>query len=185
MLSLNFSPFPVITTDRLILRETRPEDVNEIYFLRSDPSVLQYSDRDPCRSTEEAAEFISKIRDAAAANEGISWAVTLKGSDKLIGSPGIWRVDTAHHRGEIGYVLHPDFQGKGIMFEAMTAIIDYGFRVMKLHSLEANINPANTPSRKLLERLGFVQEAYFRENYYHNGRYSDSAIFSLITPVED
>jgi ribosomal-protein-alanine N-acetyltransferase len=87
-----------------------------------------------------------------------------------------------HYRGEVGYVLLPEYQGKGIMHEALGAVIAYGFDVMKLHSIEANTNPNNTPSHKLLERHGFVREAYFKENYYYNGKFLDSAIYSLITP---
>ena len=87
-----------------------------------------------------------------------------------------------HYRAEIGYVLHPAQQGKGIMDEAIKAVLQYGFETMKLHSVEANVNPANTNSMKLLEKNGFVKEAYFKENYYYNGKFIDSVIYSLITP---
>ncbi len=185
MLTFDFSTFPVLTTERLILRQTTLADAEEVLFMRSDPRVLQYLDTAPCASLDEAALFIQKLTDNVNNNDSIPWAVTLKGEDTLIGSAAIWRIDKTHHRGEIGYTLHPDHQGKGLMHEALSAIIDYGFREMKLHSLEANINPANDASRKVLERLNFVQEAYFRENYYFNGNFTDSAIYSLITPVKD
>ena len=85
-----------------------------------------------------------------------------------------------HYRSEIGYALNPLFQGKGIMQEAMQAIIQYGFEIMKLHSVEANVNPANEASMRLLEKNGFVKEAYFRENYYFDGKFLDSVIYSLL-----
>jgi ribosomal-protein-alanine N-acetyltransferase len=107
----------------------------------------------------------------------------LKNEFKLIGNIGIWRIEKEHHRAEIGYALHPSHQGKGIMQEALKAVLDYGFHMMKLHSMEANVNPDNAASIKLLERANFVREAYFKENYFFDGKYLDSAIYSLIRPV--
>jgi ribosomal-protein-alanine N-acetyltransferase len=76
-----------------------------------------------------------------------------------------------------------DFQGKGIMQEAMSAVIKYGFEKMNLHSIEANVNPANESSIKLLERNDFIKEAYFKENYFYDGKFLDTAIYSLLTTV--
>lgn len=182
MLEVNFSPFPVLTTDRLVLRKTVMTDAEEIFFLRSDQEVLKYIDRAPAVSLDEAYAFIQLITDNIDNNVGISWAITQKGDDKLIGSIAIWRLDKENYRGEIGYVLHPAWQGKGIMQESIKAVTDYGFREMKLHSIEANINPGNMSSQRVLERTGFVREAYFRENYYYQGQFIDSAIYSLLTP---
>lgn len=182
MLQINFSPFPVLTTDRLVLRKTIMTDAEQVYFLRSEPELQTYIDRDPATSLDEAYAFIQLITDNLDNNVGVSWAMTLKGEDKMIGSVAIWRIDKENYRAEIGYVLHPAYQGKGLMHEAMKAVIDYGFRDMKLHSLEANINPGNMSSQRVLERAGFVREAYFRENYFYNGRFIDSAIYSLLTP---
>ena len=182
MLQVNFTPFPTIETDRLVLRQASLNDVDEIYFLRSDPQVLQYIDRAPARSIDEAADFVALLDNAVNNNTGISWTITHKGKDRMIGNIALWRLEKEHYRAEIGYVLHPAHQGKGIMQEAMQAVIAYAFGTMGLHSIEANINPANLPSQRLLEKIGFVREAYFRENYYYNGKFLDSAIYSLLAP---
>jgi ribosomal-protein-alanine N-acetyltransferase len=71
------------------------------------------------------------------------------------------------------------------MQEAMTVVLEYGFNTIKLHSVEANVNPNNTRSIQLLEKNGFVREAYHRENYYYNGHFLDSAIYSLIDPFSE
>ncbi len=184
MLEVNFSPFPVLTTDRLVLRKTKIEDAEEVFIMRSDPELLRYVDRDPAKTIDEARSFIQLITDNLDNNVGVSWAMTLKDNDKMIGSIAIWRIDKENHRGEIGYVLLTEYQGKGLMLEAIQAVADYGFKEMKLHSLEANINPDNLASQHVLERAGFVREAYFRENYYYNGKFIDSAIYSLITPYK-
>jgi len=183
MLQVNFTPFPVLTTERLVLRPPETDDVNEIFFLRSDPRVMKYIGREPCRSAEEAVEHIEMLAGRTAENVGITWAITLKGDDRLIGTIAHWRMEKENYRAEIGYVLHPDHQGKGIMHEAMGAVIAYGFNVMGLHSIEANTHTENAASQNVLLKNGFVQEAYFRENYYYKGRFLDSAVFSLVSPV--
>lgn len=132
---------------------------------------MKFLDRAPAKSTEEAFIFIEKINDLQKNVEGITWAITLKEDTKLIGTICFWNIQKEHYRAEIRYVLHPDFQGKGIMQEAMTEVIKFGFRVMKLHSFEANTNPNNTSSIKLFERNKFIREAYFRENYFYNRKF--------------
>ena len=180
MLSLKFKPFPVITTNRLVLRRIKKKDVNEILFLRSDKRVLNYLDVAPAKTKKVALEFIKKVQDAIKSSDGITWAITLKNKPKLIGNIGFWRMQKEHYRAEIGYVLHPHYWRKGITQEAMTAVIKYGFEVMKLHSIEANVNPDNAASIRLLEKNSFVKEAYFKENYYFDGKFLDTAIYSLI-----
>lgn len=181
-LQLNFSPFPVLNTDRLILRETKMTDVEQVFYLRSEPRLQTYVDRDPTASLDEAREFVQTIIDDVSNNVGIQWAIALKGQDDtMIGSIALWRIDRRNYRAELGYVLHPEHQGKGLMQEAIKAVIDYGFQ-KGLHSLEANINPGNLASQRVLERAGFVKEAHFRENFFYNGRFVDSVIYSLLTP---
>lgn len=180
MMKLQFQPFPVITTQRLVLRDARLTDAAALYRLRSNPEVMKYLDRPLAKSVGEAEAFIQRIIDAAAKNEGITWAMTSTGTDGLIGTIGFWKIDQEHYRGEIGYLMDPAFQGRGLMQEAMVEVISYGFDTMKLHSIEANVNPANVASIRLLERMRFDREAYFKENYYYDGKFIDSAIYSLL-----
>ena len=182
MLKLNFTPFPTLSSHRLLLREIVEEDAREIFFLRSDNQVLEFLDRDPAQSMNEALQWIQTIRLGINNNEYIAWGISLKGDKTLIGTVSFWNVKKEHYRSEIGYALHPGNQGKGLMQEAMITVLDYGFKTMKLHSVEANVNPNNVASIKLLERNNFVREAYHKENYHYNGKFLDSAIYSLITP---
>lgn len=183
MLQLNFTPFPVINTDRLLLREIAVSDAEDLFVLRSDSRVLKYLDKEPDKSIDATIELINLVKKNLQDHDGILWGITLKNSNSIIGTICYWRMEKAHFRAEIGYALHPSQQGKGIMDEAMKAVLQYGFETMKLHSVEANVNPANDASIKLLEKNGFIKEAYFRENYYYNGRFLDSAVFSLLNPV--
>ncbi|MBA3706738.1 MAG: GNAT family N-acetyltransferase [Bacteroidetes bacterium] len=184
MLVLNFSPFPTIITERLILRKVTENDVNEIFFLRSDKQVMKYIDRPSAQSIEDVFLYIQKIANLQNHNESITWGISLKNDPKIIGYLGFWNIKKEHFRSEIGYILHPNHHKKGIMQEALTAILDHGFKVFKFHSVEANVNPLNSSSIKLLERNNFKREAYFKEDYFFEGKFLDSAIYSLLTPEE-
>lgn len=181
MLSIDFSPYPELKTTRLQLRCINSSDVKEIFELRTNKEVLKFLDRDPMANEKEAYAFIDIVLDTLKRNDGILWVITHKDSDKLIGTIGYWRIMKDHHRAEIGYQLSPAEWGKGIMKEALLKVIEYGFREMKLHSIEANIHPGNLASAALLKACGFVQEGYFRESYHHNGKFSDAAIYSLLS----
>ena len=182
MLTINFDPFPLLETDRLVLRRIEESDVNEIFILRSDRRVMQYIERPPGKSTEDARLFIQKINELIKNNDAIQWAITLKNDPVLIGTICIWNISKENHRGEIGYALYPDAHGKGIMQEALTEVLNFGFNILKLHSIEANVNPDNIASIKLLERNKFIREAFFKENIYYEGKFSDSVIYSLLEP---
>ena len=145
---------------------------------------MKYLDRPMAKSKQDAADLILKITEALQTNDGITWGVALKSDPTLIGTIGFWRIVKGHYRAEIGYMLHPDHQGKGLMQEAMDAVIHYGFHELKLHSVEANVNPKNITSIKILERNKFTREAWFKENYYYNGKFLDSFIYSLVTPLK-
>ena len=179
-LELNFTPFPELKTERLVLRRMLMEDAQALFEMRSDERVMQFLDRPRAKTIADAENLIRLIDHDIDSNIGITWGVSLHGTSRLIGTMGFWNITKAHFRAEIGYLLHPDFQGKGLMMEAAKKTIDFGFREMGLHSIEANINPNNLRSAKMLEKCGFVKEAHFRENYYYDGKFLDSVIYSLL-----
>jgi [ribosomal protein S5]-alanine N-acetyltransferase len=180
MLEINFDTFPLLQTNRLVLRPLEDTDAEALFNLRSNAQVMRYFGRPLMQSIDEAHEKLAQIKIMFANNDGVEWAMSFHDDPQMIGSLTIWKIDKTNHRGEIGYMLHPEHQGKGLMSEALQALIQYGFEVLNLHSLEANVNPDNTASSQLLVRNGFVREAYFRENFYFDGKFEDSAIYSLL-----
>ncbi len=182
MLAPNFTPFPTLTTNRLVLRQITAEDAPELFIQRTDERVMKYVERPRPKDINDTITFINTITDLRDKNEIITWGITLKENPKLIGTVVYLNFKKEHYRAEFGYALHPDYWRKGIMDEVAKAVIDYGFNVMKLHSIEANINPENIASQKLLEKHGFVREAYFKENFFWQGKFLDSAIYSLLNP---
>lgn len=179
-LELNFTPFPVLETERLVIRAFTNDDAEALLSFRSNPEAMRFVPRPLQRNTEEALEMIGMINHNIAANECIGWCVVLKSSGKVIGSVSFHRIEKEHHRAELGYMLHPDYWGKGLVTEAVRAIVDYGFRELNFHSIEAIIDPDNTASASVLNKLHFVKEAHFKENFVHNGRFTDTAIYSLL-----
>lgn len=186
MLSLKFYPFPNLITERLILREIGKKDAPTLFKQRSDPRIMQFLDRHPMKIPAEANHFIDAILKDQREGNAILWAICLKENrQQMIGNICFWRIEKPHHRAEIGYILNPDQWGKGIMDEALKAALLFGFNEMKLHSVEAQINPGNLLSEKLLQKNGFVKEAHFKENYCFNGLFLDSVVYSLLTPLRN
>ncbi len=181
MLEVNFNPFPILNTERLILRKVINADATYIHQMRSNEIVMKYLDRPRTESVDDAMKFIIQIQEALKNNEGITWAICFKNQpQELLGTIGFWRFEKAHYRAEIGYMLRHEFHRQGIMQEAIEAALHYAFHQTELHSIEAVTNPLNKASNNILLKNGFEQEAYFKENYYWNGTFLDSAVFSLI-----
>lgn len=175
-----FNEFPVLETERLILRKIRPEDKNGIFDIYSNSEAMRYFGKKPYTSLTEAEVMIEKIIKAFQNKEGIRWGITFKPSDKLIGSGGLWRLLKDHLRAEIGYDLNPAYWKKGIMSEALESMIEFGFKKMNLHSIEANIDPANIASEKLLKKVGFKKEGHITESFLFNEEFTDTGVYSLI-----
>ena len=180
MLDINFSPFPVLESERLIFRAIRDTDINEIFALRSNPQLMQYIPRPLITSLDEARAHLKMIQDKIDSNEGINWAMTEKGNDKLISLIGFYKIENENFRSEIGYMLLPEYQNKGYITEAIKTLLNFGFNQMGLHSVEAVIDPRNIASEKALLKNGFVKEAHFVENCYFDGTFLDSAHYSIL-----
>lgn len=181
MLEPKFTPFPELKTERLLLRKVVLNDAPEVLFLRSDSAILEHLSKEPAKSLQEAEEFIKRITTDLENGDGIAWGICfIDQPEKLIGNIGFWRMQKEHYRSEIGYVLNPAYWRKGIIKEAMGKVLEYGFNIMGLHSVEARISPANIASAAVLESTGFVREAYFKEDFYFNGKFEDTAVYSRL-----
>ena len=180
MLNCQFEPFPVLTTDRLLLRSLRKEDREEIFFLRSDPRVMKYINREPAVSITEADDFIQMIQDAAAAGRSVLWGIAVRENpDTVIGNICIWQIKPELEQAEAGYVLHPEYWGRGLMQESLNAVIDYGINIMNLKRIEACLHADNTASSALLVRCGFTLDSLFIDQDTFRGQTHHSALYSL------
>ena len=155
----NFKPFPVLKTAKLTLRQLVSSDANEIFALRSDSNVNKYLDRKPSKSIDDAKTFIQTINENIQRSDSIYWAITLNGTDKLIGTICLFDFSDDNLKAEIGYELLPGFQGKGIMLEATSKVIDFGSQHIGLNSIEACTHFENQSSTRLLERFNFKRHS--------------------------
>lgn len=176
MNDINFSPFPSLITERLILRQVTIEDENEFYFLKSDEEVRKYLDT-KAKTMNEAREFLYKINDGIVNNEWILWGISQKNTKFMIGTICLWNISKDQSIAEIGYELIPSYQGKGLMQEAVIKVITYGFESMKLHSLVAISDLNNSKSIKLLTRTNFFKT---KENDYKVK--SSDVVYQLLNP---
>jgi ribosomal-protein-alanine N-acetyltransferase len=168
----NFTPFPVLKTERLTLRQLTSSDDKEIFVLRSDDSVNRYLGRKPSESIDEARNFIRIINENIQRNDSVYWAITLNGTDSLIGTICLFNFSDENSRAEIGYELLSGSQGKGIMQEATSKVIEFGIRHIGLNLIEAYTHCENHSSTRLLEKLKFKM---------HIASHDNMLIFKLIS----
>jgi [ribosomal protein S5]-alanine N-acetyltransferase len=182
MLDIQLDHFPELQTDRLLLNKMTMDDVPEMFGIRSDAQVMKYINRPLAETHADVEKLITSSDELFAQNEGISWAIRLKDSPTLIGNIGFWRMDKPNYRTEIGYLLSTAQQNKGIMSEALQCVLQYGFDVLGFHSIFADIDPLNEASVKLVQKLGMVQEAFFKENLFYEGKFIDTVIYTAFNP---
>lgn len=159
MVTRNFTPFPILTTERLTLRQLSTDDGENIFALRSDPEINRYLDRAPCKTMEDALDFINKVNDNIQKNNSIYWAITLTKSKTVVGTICLFGFSDEKNKAEIGYELLTNFQGQGIMKEAAEKVINYAFHTIRLQKIEAFTHNGNSNSTKLLEKAGFTRSA--------------------------
>lgn len=151
------TPFSILTTERLILRQLSIDDWQEILTLRSDPEVNKYLDRQAAKTKEDEIGFINKINENIEKHTAFYWAITLTRTNTVVGTICLYNLSTEMSSCEIGYELMPKFQGQGIMNEALRAVIDYVFQTLKFNEILAVTHCENQHSSRLLSKFNFVK----------------------------
>ena len=172
--------FPQLQGKRVRLRGPLESDVDAVFGLFADPDVMRYWSRPPMTTRGEAEGLVAEIGEGFAKRTHLNWVVTERQDDTVIGTCTLFHFEPRHRRAEIGYALRSDHWGKGFAAEAVTLALDWAFRTLALHRIEADIDPRNAGSRKLLERLGFASEGFLRERYFVGDEISDTELFGLL-----
>jgi [ribosomal protein S5]-alanine N-acetyltransferase len=182
MIEFKFSSFPIIETERLILREHTEDDLPQLFELRSNREIMKNIDKPSFQDMQEARDQLERMRNGYATSTGLSWGITLKknGDDKVIAGCGLWRIIREHYRAEIGYAVLPQYWNQGIISEAIKAVCEFGFEKVGLHSIEANLSTGNIRSARVLEKNGFIKEAHFKENHYYDGKFVDTFTYGKL-----
>jgi len=174
-----FTHPPTFTTDRLHVRPIELTDAKALFEIKSDRRVTERYGQKP-DSWEEVQAWVQDRLADKSRRGSIYWVFTLKGDETAIGSCCYWNFEPGFRTAEIGYELHRAHWRKGIMTEALPPIFSYGFAGLGLHRIEARPLAENTPSRKLLLKLGFKYEGNLRQRVFFRGRYLDQSYYGLI-----
>jgi ribosomal-protein-alanine N-acetyltransferase len=172
--------FPALAGPRVRLRGPRPDDADDVFALFSDAAVMRYWSSAPMQALAQAQGRIDEIREAFDRRDMLNWLVTDRRHDRVIGSCTLFRFDARHRRAEIGYALRSHLWGRGLASEAVALALDWGFRNLGLHRIEADIDPRNEASRTLLARLGFQPEGVLRERFFVGNQPADSELHGLL-----
>lgn len=172
---------PKLETERLVLRPLVLDDALRIFHNFSQDCVTEFYDLATFTQIEEAIDLIKIWNQRTASGEGLRWAIAYKTSPEfLIGTCGFHNFSKENNRAEIGYELSPEEWGKGLMTEAIQGIIAYGFETLKLHRIEAFIDPLNHASRALPHKNGMQTEGILRDYFFEKERFVDAEMLSIL-----
>lgn len=175
-----FSDPREMITDRLLIRKVKISDAEAFHVFKSDVKVTERYGQEPKVSINGIRKWIERNLQDQIEGRSLLWAVVLKEGGGAIGTACLWNFDPDHKCAEIGYEISPSFMRKGLMSEAIQAIISFGFDELRLHRIEAVPLANNRPSRDLLEKLGFAHEGIMRERVHFRGEYLDQVSYGLL-----
>ncbi len=167
-----------IETKRLILRTLTETDIPFLLSHFSKNEINEYSSAENLNSLREAREFYEKY--IAPRPELFRLGIILKESGELVGTLGLYGIDHANMRAVVGYDLVKEFWGKGLMTEALRALVDYGFEQIGLNKIEATADTNNLRSLRVVERCGFRKEGVLRQKSYYKGAFHNEAVYSML-----
>ena len=176
-----FSDMPVLETKRLLLRRMSKRDAPDMYEYARKTEVTEYLLWYPHRDLDHTKKYLSLLEKDYRMGNFYDWGITLKESGKLIGTCGYTSIDTANLCGEVGYVLNPDYWGKGIACEAVMRVMEFGFDVLRLHRIEAKYIIGNTRSRRVMEKCGMSFEGVRRSSMLVKGEYRDIGVCAVLS----
>lgn len=171
---------PTLTSPRLQLRWLEQSDVPALFEVFSDPQVMRYWSSPPWTDEADGVELVESVRRQFAEGSLYQWGVARSDDQKLIGTCTLAQVDAQNRRAEIGFALRRDQWGQGYMTEAVQTLLRFAFEQLNLHRIEADVDPRNDASIRLLSRLGFQREGYLRERWLVGEEVNDTVFYGLL-----
>ena len=175
-----FSRIPILETERLILRRMKVEDAGDMYEYACQPEVTKYLTWSPHTSRDYTRDYLTYVQKQYEEGEYYDWALIYKEEMKMIGTCGFTSFDDENNAGEIGYVLNPDYWGKGLAAEAVREVLKFGFQRLNLHRIEAKHIEGNNQSRRVMEECGMSYEGTHRSSMYIKGEYRTICICAIL-----
>ncbi len=177
---IDTATLPTIPAERVVLRWLTGDDVPALYEIFSHPEVMRYWSSPQHQSMTETQHMLERIHESFHKHELYQWGVARKTDNRVIGTCTLAQIDTQNRRAEIGYILAREYWGQGMMREALTALCNFAFTTMNLNRIEADVDPRNAASLRILDRLGFQREGLFRERWIVGDEIQDSAMLGLL-----
>jgi [ribosomal protein S5]-alanine N-acetyltransferase len=178
---LNTPILPTITADRVHLRWLTEVDATALFSIFSNEEVMRYWSSLPMSDMAEAHNLLSHVHDCFTQKALFQWGIALNGeSEKIVGTCTLSHLDRSNRKAQVGYALAREHWGKGYINEALTALLDFAFGELNLHRVEADIDPYNEASIRVVEKLGFQREGYLRESWIIGGEFKDALYFGLL-----
>jgi len=171
-----------LNTRDLHLRPSRISDAEGMFAMLSDTESMKYWCSSPVTEVDDALEVLHQDLESDGQGNSMCWAVTLQGQDEMIGKCILFQFSPANHRAEIGFILNRKYWRQGLMCQALEAVIDFAFTTLKLHRIEADVDPENAGSLRILEKLGFEREGLFRDRWLLYDEWVDSVMLGLLNP---
>jgi len=174
-----FTPFPLIETKNLMLRKIESKDISDIFRMRKDSEMHTYTDTKPDEKLEDTKLYIEKMNQGIIRNEWIIWGIEHKLLGRVIGCISIWGLDSSKRSGQLAYGIIPEYQGKGLMKEALLSVVEYSFKTIKLNILEAYTEEANVNSIGLLKNCHFIEQKRVEEQGSIQNRTYNMIVYQL------
>ncbi len=178
-MNYNFEQFPALESQLLSLVQLDENHKGDLFRLLTIPEVTRYFPVIPIAKENDLLKKIAYFKQQFNEGSGMRWGITLKGQQSVIGTIGFSSI-IPHHKASIVYALHPAHQRKGLVTEALGALLHFGFIDLGLRRIEAEVMPGNTASERLLEKLGFKYEGLLQQWMNWEGKYCDIKMFALL-----
>ena len=171
---------PTLETKRLILRKMTLDDARAVFAYASDPDVTRYVIWNMHRTIEDSKSFLRSLVEGYENAEAADWGIVCKENGRFIGGCGIAGWSLEHARAELGYVLSREYWGRGLMPEAVRAMIHFGFERMGLNRIEARCIAENAASEGVMEKVGMTHEGTLRQREFIKGAYQDIKLYAIL-----
>ena len=176
----DFSTFPVLTTERLRMRQLTHDDAGSVMTIFSDPEVLRFLNDPPVDTSEKALKMIDWLNGFYEKHEAVQWAFTLRGSDVMIGTCGFYAWERSDRRVDAGFHVMPVHWGHGYATEATHAMLRWCFDNLDIHRIQADCTDGNIASERVLLKCGFRVEGIWRESCWEHERFVNIKQFGLL-----
>ncbi len=171
--------FPVLETNRLLLRQVSRTDEQGLFQSYSDPAVMKYLSA-PLDNRDAVQGILEDYMNGFADGSSLIWTIAVKLTGVFAGTAGFEEFSFLDGKADLGFSLNRSHQGNGYMTEALLKILSFGFNTLNISRIQTTVVPENTSSVALLKKLGFSKEGHMRKSVFFNGNFHDELIFALL-----